>query len=121
MHFWTHVLIWYPGDPAEVPDSTKLALNLGLAAGLECIDWFSYNQTDILPTTTTGWSAPANAIELNTSLGYVKDVNLVGGFYTDHLLRALIARLGLGANPPKTVITTKIRRLYYDMHYHMSV
>jgi hypothetical protein len=53
--------------------------------------------------TPSGWSAPANNIKLDNSLGYVKDSNLVGGFYTSEPLRALIARLGLGANPPKTV------------------
>lgn len=86
-----------------MPDSTKLALNLGLAAGLDCIEWLSFNQTDRLPTTRTGWSAPANQIKLDNNLGYVRDASLVGGFYTDSTLRALIARLGLGANPPKTV------------------
>lgn len=87
-----------------MPDSTKLALNLGLAAGLDCIEWLFLNQSDYLPETATGWSAPANQIKLDNSLGYVRDATLVGGFYTDPTLRAVVARLGLGANPPKTVI-----------------
>lgn len=109
---WTRVCfkIVYPGGFAGLPDSTKLALNLGLAAGLLGIDWLAYNAASLglIPATPTGWSAPANGIELDTSLGYVKDPALVGGFYTDPVLRAFIARIGLGANPPKTVIISPL-------------
>eukprot|EP00884_Botryococcus_braunii_P021820 jgi/Botrbrau1/8321/Bobra.0081s0010.1 len=84
--------------------STRLALNLGLTAGLLCIEWLSFNQTDRLPTTPTGWSAPANQIELDETIGYIKDPKYVGGFYTNVELRAIIARLGLGANPPKSAV-----------------
>eukprot|EP00884_Botryococcus_braunii_P021825 jgi/Botrbrau1/8326/Bobra.0081s0015.1 len=84
--------------------STKLALNLGLTAGLLCIEWLSFNQTDRLPITPTGWSAPVNQIKLDETIGYTKDPKYVGGFYTNVELRAIISRVGLGANPPKSAV-----------------
>jgi hypothetical protein len=90
-----------------LPESSKLALNLGLAAGLECIEWLSFNDTDRLVITPTGWTAPVGQIKVNGSLGFIKDPNYVGGFYPEEnpQLTAVTARLGLGANPPKVVIT----------------
>eukprot|EP00884_Botryococcus_braunii_P005108 jgi/Botrbrau1/14599/Bobra.242_2s0009.1 len=98
---------------AGLPLATQVALNLGLAAGLQCIEWQSLNESQYHVTTSTGWSAPNAIVKLNDTAGPNKNQKLVGGYYTDLNLRNVVARLVLGANAPKTAV-------YYISQYAVS-
>eukprot|EP00884_Botryococcus_braunii_P005111 jgi/Botrbrau1/14600/Bobra.242_2s0010.1 len=98
---------------AGLPPATKLALNLGLAAGLQCIEWHSLDNPQYRVSSSTGWSAPVGIVKVDDTVGPNKNRTLVGGFYTDLNLRSVVARIGLGANAPKTAV-------YYTPQFAVS-